>query len=131
MEPVTQWLFGAKDFLTAIVALVGAIAVIYGWVVRPFKKQAELDRIQGKKIDELIDSVKELKERFDNHQVEYVRDRLQTLHERHVNELGWASAEEKRRIIDWYDKYREKGYNHLSSTYAQDILNLPEKPPKA
>lgn len=128
MGDVANWIFGAKEIVTALVALIGALAVIYGWVIRPFKKQAELDRIQGEKIDGLIESVNELKKQVDNHQTEYVRDRLQTLHERYVNELGWASAEEKRRIVDWYDEYRAKGYNHLSQTYTQDIMNLPEKP---
>lgn len=129
MGDMANWIIGAKEIVTALVALVGALAVIYGWVIRPFKKQAELDREQGRKIDDLIASVNELKKQVDEHQTEYVRDRLQTMHERYVNELGWASAEEKRRIVDWYDAYRAKGYNHLSQTYAQDIMSLPEKAP--
>lgn len=128
MGDMANWIIGAKEILTAFVALIGAVAVIYGWVVRPFKKQAELDKAQGEKIDGLIKSVEELKKQVDEHQTEYVRDRLQTLHERYVNELGWASAEEKRRIIDWYDSYKAKGYNHLSQTYTEDIMSLPERP---
>lgn len=126
----TQWIFGLKELLTAIVAIFGAIGVIYGWIVRPLKKQAERDREQTEKIDELIGKVNALEEKVEANQAEYVRDRLQTLHERYVNELGWASAEEKRRIVDWYDEYRARGYNHLSSSYADDIIRLPEKPVK-
>lgn len=42
----TSWVFGLKEFLTTIVAIGGAVAVIYGWIIRPFKKQAELDQQQ-------------------------------------------------------------------------------------
>jgi len=104
--------------------------VIYGWIIRPFKRQAEIDREQGRKIDELIVKVDNIEKKVESNQAEYVRDRLQTLHERYCNELGWASSEEKRRIIDWYEEYRKRGYNHLSASYADDIIKLPEKPNK-
>ena len=126
----TQWVFGLKELLTAIVAIFGAIGVIYGWIIRPFRKQAELDREQGRKIDELINKVDNLEKKVDANQAEYVRDRLQTLHEKYCNELGWASAEEKRRLVDWYEDYRRRGYNHLAESYATDIIKLPESPLK-
>lgn len=117
-----------KELLTAIVAIVGAIGVIYGWVIRPFRKQAEMDREQTAKIDSLINKVDALENRVKANQAEYVRDRLQTLHNKYCTELGWVSADEKRRIIEWYESYRERGYNHLAESYADDILRLPEKP---
>ncbi len=128
MEEITGWLFSARDLLTALVAVVTAVGVIYGWVVRPIKKQQELDKQQSEKIDKLVVAVDELKKQVNDHQAEYVRDRLQTMHERYCNELGWVSPEEKRRIIDWYEEYRKRGYNHLADTYAEDIVKLPEKP---
>lgn len=102
--------------------------MIYGWVIRPFKKQADRDREQSYKIDSLIQKVENLEKKVDQNQAEYVRDRLQTMHEKYCNELGWASAEEKRRIVDWYESYRARGYNHLAETYADDIIRLPEHP---
>lgn len=128
MGEVSTWLFGIKELLTAIVAIVGAIGVIYGWVIRPFKKQAELDKEQTKKIDKIVQCIEDLRRQVDDNQAEYVRDRLQTLHEKYVNELGWASPEEKRRVVDWYETYKRKGYNHLADTYADDIIHLPERP---
>ena len=130
MVPITEWIFGAKELLTAVVALVGAIAVIYGWLIKPIRKQQDLDRVQSQKIDELIKSVQDLRKEVTDNQAVYVRDRLQTLHERYCNELGWASAEEKRRVVDWYEEYRKRGFNHLAESYADDIIKLPEKPPQ-
>lgn len=128
MDTITTFVFGAKEWLTAIVALVGAVAVIAGWVVRPIKKQAALDRLQMEKIDALTKSVDDLRKQFNQHQVEYVHDRLQTLHEKYCNELGWVSASEKRRVIEWYEAYCARGHNHLAQSYAEDIIKLPEKP---
>lgn len=129
MEQFSVWLFTARDLLTALVAVVTAVGVIYGWVVRPIRKQQELDKQQSEKIDKLVIAVEDLRKQVDANQAEYVRDRLQTLHERYCNELGWASADEKRRIVDWYEEYSQRGYNHLATTYAEDILKLPERPP--
>ena len=129
MEQISGWLFSVRDLLTALVAVVTAVGVIYGWVVKPIKRQQELDKLQSEKIDKLVVAVDELKKQVDANQAEYVRDRLQTMHEKYCNELGWASAEEKRRIVDWYEDYRRRGYNHLAETYAEDIVKLPERPP--
>lgn len=129
MEQISGWLFSVRDLLTALVAVVTAVGVIYGWVIKPIKRQQELDKLQSEKIDKLVVAVDELKKQVDANQAEYVRDRLQTMHEKYCNELGWASAEEKRRIVDWYEDYRRRGYNHLAETYAEDIVKLPERPP--
>lgn len=129
MEQFSGWLFSVRDLLTALVAVVTAVGVIYGWVIKPIKRQQELDKLQSEKIDKLVVAVDELKKQVDANQAEYVRDRLQTMHEKYCNELGWASAEEKRRIVDWYEDYRRRGYNHLAETYAEDIVKLPERPP--
>lgn len=129
MEQISGWLFSVRDLLTALVAVVTAVGVIYGWVIKPIKRQQELDKLQSEKIDKLVVAVEDLKKQVDANQAEYVRDRLQTMHEKYCNELGWASAEEKRRIVDWYEDYRRRGYNHLAETYAEDIVKLPERPP--
>ena len=121
-------MFTLKDWVTAIVALVGAVGIIVGWIVRPIKKQQELDKVQNQKIDEIIASIEHLKKQVEANQCEYVRDRLQTLREHYCREIGWATAEEKRRIIEWYESYRAKGFNHLSTNYVHDIESLPEYP---
>ena len=130
MDNFVSFFLQIKEILVATVAAAGAIAAIYGWIVKPFKKQIELDKKQSEKIDELIVKVDNLEKKVEANQAEYVRDRLQTLHNRYCSELGWASAEEKRRVIDWYEEYCKRGYNHLAKSYAEDIIRLPEQPPK-
>ena len=134
IEQVSTWFFGVKDWLTALVAIIAAVGTIYGWVIRPIKQsiqhQQELDQQQTKKIDEVKTMIEDLSKRVDSNQSEYVRDRLETLREHYCYEVGWASAEEKRRIIEWYESYRARGFNHLSESYVKDIEKLPERPQK-
>lgn len=125
-----QWIININDILKALMGIAAFIVAIYGLITKPLKKQAEMDRTQNDKLDNLSNEIKEIKQRIHDNQQEYVHDRLQTLRERYVYELGWASADEKRRIIEWYEVYKEHGYNHLSNTYVEDIRNLPERPPE-
>lgn len=131
---ISAWFFGVKDWLTALVAIVAAVGTIYGWVIRPIKQsilhQQELDKQQTSKIDELKHMIEDLSKRVDSNQAEYIRDRLQTLREHYCHEVGWASIEEKRRIVEWYEDYRRRGFNHLSESYIHDIESLPERPTK-
>lgn len=134
IQQVQAWFFGVKDWLTALVAIMAAVGTIYGWVIRPIKQsiqhQQELDKKQTDKIDELKKMIEDLSKRMDSNQSEYIRDRLETLREHYCYEVGWATAEEKRRVIEWYESYRKRGYNHLASNYVKDIENLPERPGK-
>ena len=41
-----EWIFTVRDLLTALVSVVTAVGVIYGWVVKPIKRQQELDKQQ-------------------------------------------------------------------------------------
>ncbi len=139
MEQINTWLFNARDWLTALVSVITAVAAIYGWVIKPIKaqqakqqemvrRQEELDHEQTRKIDEVMQMLRSLSDRVDRNQAEYIRDRLQTLREHYCHEIGWATAEEKRRIIEWYESYRARGFNHLAETYVKDIESLPEAP---
>ena len=122
-----DWIRMIKDILTYIVAIGGAVVAIRSWLIKPIKKQMELDKEQTAKIDQIIIKVNDLEKQVEANQAELVHDRLQTLHEKHCYELGWCSATEKSRIIEWYNDYHAKGYNHLVDTYVDDISKLPEK----
>ncbi len=42
---------------------------------------------------------------------------------------GWCTAAEKEQVLNMHKSYAAKGRNHLSASYEQDILALPETPP--
>ena len=82
-------------------------------------------------IDELRDTktqIDVIKAEITSNRAEYIRDRLQSLHEYHCNEIGWVSSTEKQRIIEWYEEYHNLGFNHIVDTYVDDIARLPEHP---
>ena len=43
---------------------------------------------------------------------------------------GWCTAAEKEQVLNMHKSYAAKGRNHLSASYEQDILALPETPPE-
>lgn len=99
-----------KDLLTSTVTLVTAVIAIYGWVVRPIRKLLERDAQQDQDLADLL------------------WDRLQQAHDHFVKQ-GWCSAADKQRLIEMHTRYAAKGRNHLSASYEEDILHLPEHPP--
>ena len=99
----------ASDNLALIVGIGTSLVAIYNWVAKPLKKMAERDRAQDSDISMLL------------------WDRLSQAHAYYMTR-GWASAQEKERLIAMHKAYQDRGRNHLTETYEKDILALPEKP---
>ena len=107
-----MWAFieSMQDHLGTIVALVTALVAIYKWVAVPLKKLLERDKAQDNDISMIL------------------WDRLSQAHNFYTTR-GWASAEEKERLIAMHKAYQDRGRNHLSDSFEQDLLKLPEHPP--
>lgn len=41
---------------------------------------------------------------------------------------GWCPSSTKQQICQMHTSYAKKGRNHLSASYEQDIIGLPEHP---
>ena len=54
---------------------------------------------------------------------------LQNAHDNYTRQ-GWCTAAEKEQVLNMHKSYAAKGRNHLSASYEQDILALPETPPE-
>ena len=52
---------------------------------------------------------------------------LQNAHDNYTRQ-GWCTAAEKEQVLNMHKSYAAKGRNHLSASYEQDILALPETP---
>lgn len=131
MEPakMISWLGYLKDILTYLVAIGTAVAAIRAFIMKPLKKQAELDKLQTERLNSLCLKLDALTEKVDKNQAEFCWDRLESMHSKYCDELKWCPAAEKERIIKWYTEYKAKGLDHLADTYIDDLSKLPEHPP--
>ena len=100
-----------KDHLALIITLVTSLIAIYNWIAKPLKKLLERDKAQDSDISMLL------------------WDRLSQAHAYYINR-GWATAEEKERLIAMHKAYQDRGRNHLSQSFESDLLKLPEHPTK-
>ena len=98
-----------KDHLGTIVALVTALVAMYKWIAVPLKKLLDRDKAQDNDISMIL------------------WDRLCQAHNYYMTR-GWATSEEKERLITMHKAYQDRGRNHLSSSFEQDLLKLPEHP---
>jgi len=75
-----------------------------------------LDRI-NRSLDSLIDDVGDLQyERLSQAQDFYMS-------------RGWCTGAKKEMLCKMHKSYRNKGRNHLSEHYEEEIMRLPDKPP--
>ena len=102
---------GLQSHLGTIVALVTALIAMYKWVAVPLKKLLDRDKAQDNDISMIL------------------WDRLSQAHH-YLMARGWASPDEKERLIAMHKAYQDRGRNHLSASFEQDLLKLPEHPAK-
>lgn len=55
-------------------------------------------------------------------------ERLSQAHDFYTTQ-GWCSTSKKQQLCNMHKSYRDKGRNHLSEHYEEDILNLADNPP--
>lgn len=119
--------------VTAVLALISLIffTPVKNRIHRRKKKRAEeiserkkfqyevttsLDRINHS-LDGLIDDVGDLQyERLSQAQDFYTS-------------RGWCTGAKKEMLCKMHKSYRNKGRNHLSEHYEEEIMRLPDKPP--
>lgn len=137
IEGAVQWAEIVKSFLLFITAVGGAVAAIKLWVSKPIKEMDEkLDKVieeSRKQDEEQRKEIKDLKKtlsRVDENNADLLCDRLETLHQTYMAR-GWCAPVEKQRVIRMYETYRARGCNHLATHNEEDILNLPDQPPKS
>ena len=48
----------------------------------------------------------------------------------HYMKIGWCTQQEKQYYIDMHARYSAHGHNHLAEKYEEDLIALPERPPR-
>ena len=93
------------------VVLVTALTLMYSWFRKPMKQLIAREQQQEEDLAILTWAF------------------LQNAHDNYTRQ-GWCTAAEKEQVLNMHKSYAAKGRNHLSASYEQDILALPETPPE-
>lgn len=136
MDPLVKQI---GDWVVWAVGVGTALVVIFRLIVRPItqplndlKTQMEEHKKDLKAINSDVKSLKETTEKklsiLENDTGDLLCDRLSQSHEMWVKRK-YCPHSEKERLTKMYRRYHAMGRNHLSSSYEQDIIGLPEDPP--
>jgi Flp pilus assembly protein TadB len=132
---------------TTLKLVIAAAAAITGWmaVLRPLlavwktHRQQRRDAIAAtlKADKEYRQSVLNKLDTLDNRLsgvdssiAELQRDNIERAHCMFVLEHKYCPSGMKSAILDMYESYRSRGYNHIAESRIQEILDLPEYPPR-
>ena len=106
-----------RDHATTIVGLVTALTLMYRWFRKPMKQLIAREQRQYTSPAAYNYHAHSAKTPMSESQDNYTRQ-------------GWCTAAEKEQVLNMHKSYAAKGRNHLSASYEQDILALPETPPE-
>lgn len=99
-------------------SLVGALVAIKKWLVGPVREIQDGMAAMAKTMETVQEDTADI-----------LCDRLNWAHDYHVAK-GWCPKADKARLVGMHARYAEMGRNHLVECYAEDILELPEQPPR-
>lgn len=126
MEEVAQWWV---DVLKWIVGAGAAIVAIRGWVISPIKRMQAQQNTINTEISNELQSLKKTINSMQEDVADVLGERLgQAYH--HYMKIGWCTQQEKQYYIDMHARYSAHGHNHLAEKYEEDLIALPERPPK-
>ena len=107
-----------RDHATTIAGLVTALTLMYSWFRKPMKQLIAREQQQEEDLAILTWAF------------------LQNAHDNYTRQ-GWCTAAEKEQVLNMHlaTSYSLSAFfrfwgNHLSASYEQDILALPETPPE-
>lgn len=145
-----DWLIQAGQYAGAISAVIGlAVLLLYKPVIKPRLDAAKAEKAEQarqmqqmsnalsavqKELSELKKAIEQLNQdtskRFDRvyddiGDLQY--ERLSQAHDFYMDR-GWCPSSKKMQLCHMHDSYKDKGRNHLSDHFQQDLLNLPDNP---
>ena len=119
-----DWINNAGKLAGSISAVIALLTlVLFKPIKNPIKKRRE-DRDMQKKFQKLVleklDAITD-----DIADLQY--ERLSQAHDFYTSQ-GWCPTSKKEQLCHMYKSYHNKGRNHLSEHYEQDILKLKDRP---
>lgn len=119
-----DWINNAGKLAGSISAVIALLTlVLFKPIKNSIKKRREdrdmqkkFQRLVLEKLDAITDDIADLQ-----------YERLSQAHDFYTSQ-GWCPTSKKEQLCHMYKSYHNKGRNHLSEHYEQDILRLKDRP---
>lgn len=118
------WINNAGKLAGSISAVIALLTLVLFKPIKNAIKKRREDRDMQKKFQKLVleklDAITD-----DIADLQY--ERLSQAHDFYTSQ-GWCPTSKKEQLCNMYKSYHNKGRNHLSEHYEQDILKLKDRP---
>ena len=119
-----DWINNAGKLAGSISAVIALLTLVLFKPIKNAIKKRREDRDMQKKFQKLVleklDAITD-----DIAALQY--ERLSQAHDYYTSP-GWCPTSKKQQLCHMYKSYHNKGRNHLSEHYEQDILKLKDRP---
>ena len=119
-----DWINNAGKLAGSISAVIALLTLVLFKPIKNAIKKRREDRAMQKKFQQLVleklDAITD-----DIADLQY--ERLSQAHDFYTSQ-GWCPTSKKEQLCNMYKSYHNKGRNHLSEHYEQDILKLKDRP---
>ena len=119
-----DWINNAGKLAGSISAVIALLTLVLFKPIKNAIKKRREDRDMQKKFQKLVleklDAITD-----DIADLQY--ERLSQAHDFYSSQ-GWCPTSKKEQLCHMYKSYHNKGRNHLSEHYEQDILRLKDRP---
>ena len=119
-----DWINNAGKLAGSISAVIALLTLVLFKPIKNAIKKRREDRDMQKKFQKLVleklDAITD-----DIADLQY--ERLSPAHDFYTSQ-GWCPTSKKEQLCHMYKSYHNKGRNHLSEHYEQDILRLKDRP---
>ena len=119
-----DWINNAGKLAGSISAVIALLTLVLFKPIKNAIKKRREDRDMQKKFQKLVleklDAITD-----DIADLQY--ERLSQAHDFYTSQ-GWCPTSNKEQLCHMYKSYHNKGRNHLSEHYEQDILKLKDRP---
>ena len=119
-----DWINNAGKLAGSISAVIALLTLLLFKPIKNAIKKRREDRDMQKKFQKLglekLDAITD-----DIADLQY--ERLSQAHDFYTSQ-GWCPTSKKEQLCHMYKSYHNKGRNHLSEHYEQDILKLKDRP---
>ncbi len=119
-----EWINTVGKAAGSIVTILGLISLI---LIKPLRALARAKKDEAALAREFQKTVLEKLDAINDDIADLQYERLSQAHDFYTAQ-GWCPTSKKQQLCQMYKSYHEKGRNHLSEHYEQDILSLRDKP---